>query len=332
MAKKMPTLAGKAISQNGLGLMRLTMPGFALSDEETFKVLRSAVAAGVNLWNGADYYGSPDNNSLHLMKRYFTKYPEDAEKVVFTLKTGMVDRRTLQMDCSPEALRRSYDSAASILGDTKKIDVFGIARIDKNVPVEDTVQALDQMRREGKFAGIELSEVSADTIKRAAQIAKIDMLEAEASLWTTNVFENGVADVCAELGIVLVAHTPLGFGMLTGQMKTLDDVPAPLRQLPRYQPETFPINLRLVNAVEELAKEKQCTTPQLALSWLKSRTVRAGPVIVPIAGARSTERVRENAQTVQLGDADFEKIAEILRSFPVEGYRTMPQMAAVNEY
>lgn len=328
----MPTLAGKTISQNGLGLMRLTMPGFALSDEATFKVLRSAVASGVYLWNGADYYGSPESNSIHLMKRYFTEYPEDAEKVVFTLKTGMVDRRTLQMNCSPAALRKSYDTAASILGDTKRIDIFGIARVDKQVPIEDTVEALDLMRKEGKFAGIELSEVSADTIRRASKVARIDMVEAEASLWTTNVFENGVADLCAELGIVFVAHTPLGFGMLTGQMKTLDDVPAPLRQLPRYQPDTFSLNLRLVNAIEELARQKECSTTQLALSWLKSHTERAGPVIIPIAGARSVERVRENAQSVRLSSSDLEQIAVILRSFPVEGYRTMPQMAAVNEY
>ena len=310
------------------------MPQYALPDAETFNVLKAALAAGVNLWNGADYYGTPDSNSLHLMNRYFTAHPEDADKVVFTVKTGIVDRRTTQMDCTPGALRKCYESANSILDGKKKIDVFGIARIDPNVPVEESVKALEEMRNEGKFSGIELSEVRADTIRRASKVAKIDMIESEASLWSTEVFQNGVADTCAELGIVFVAHTPLGFGMLAGQIKSLDDIPkdSPLRYLPRYQPDTFPINVKLVNAVEKLAKQKQCTTAQLALSWLKSHTQKDGPVVVPIAGARSVERVQENAKTVELTGSDLKAITDILNSFLVEGYRTMPQLAVRNEY
>ena len=310
------------------------MPQYALPDAETFKVLKSALASGVNLWNGADYYGTPDSNSLHLMNRYFTAYPEDADKVVFTVKTGIVDRRTTKMDCTPAALRKCYDNANSILDGKKKIDVFGIARIDPNVPVEESIKALDEMRNEGKFPGIELSEVRADTIRRACKVTKIDMVESEASLWSTEVFQNGVANACAELGIVFVAHTPLGFGILAGQMKNLDDVPkdSPLRYLPRYQPDTFPINIKLINAVTKLAKQKQCTTAQLALSWLKSHTQNGGPVLVPIAGARSEERVQENARTVELTESDLKEIADIQKIFPVEGYRTMPQLAAMNEY
>lgn len=310
------------------------MPQYALPDEETFKVLKAALAAGVNLWNGSDYYGTPDSNSLHLMNRYFTAYPEDAGKVVFTVKTGIVDRRTTEMDCSPAHLRKCYDNAARILDGKKKIDVFGFGRVDEKVPVEESVKALDDMRNEGKFAGIELSEVRADTIRRASKVAKVDMIESEASLWSTEVFENGVAETCAKLGIVFVAHTPLGFGMLTGQFKSLDDIPQDslLRYLPRYQPDTFPINVELVNAVEKLAKQKQCTTAQLALSWLKSHTQRGGPVIVPIAGARSEERVWENAKTIDLTVTDVEEIAGILKRFPVQGYRTMPHLAKRNEY
>lgn len=174
----------------------------------------------------------------------------------------------------------------------------------------------------------------ADTIRRASKVAKIDMIESEASLWSPEVFANSVADTCAELGIVFVAHTPLGFGMLAGQIKSLDDIPAdsPLRHLPRYKPDTFLTNVKLVNAVGKLAEEKQCSTAQLALSWLKSHTQRGGPFVIPIAGARSAERVTENAKTVALSDKDLEGIADIMKSFPVEGYRTMPQLAERNEY
>ena len=310
------------------------MPQYALPDTETFKVLKSALSAGVNLWNGADYYGTPDSNSLHLMNRYFTAHPEDAEKVVFTVKTGIVDRRTLEMDCSPAGLRKFYDNASRILDGKKKIDVFGIARIDPTIPVEESVKALEDMRNEGKFSGIELSEVRADTIRRAFKVAKVDMIESEASLWSPEVFHNGVVDTCTELGIVFVAHTPLGFGMLAGKIKSLDDLPQDslLRYLPRYQPDTFPINVKLVDAVEKLAKEKQCTTAQLALSWLKSHTQKGGPVVVPVAGARSEERVLENARTIELTDNDLEEITNILNSFPIKGYRTMPQLAERNEY
>lgn len=105
----------------------------------------------------------------------------------------------------------------------EKIDVFGCGRVDKNVPIEDTVGALAELVKEGKIGGIQLSEVSANTIRRAAKVAKI-MVEAETSSWLMDVFQNGVAKTCGELGIPMVAHTPLGAGMLTGQIKSLDDI------------------------------------------------------------------------------------------------------------
>ncbi|KAJ9630483.1 hypothetical protein H2203_001004 [Taxawa tesnikishii (nom. ined.)] len=339
----MPTLAGKQISQNGLGLMRLTMPHFQLPDAEAFRVLRCALAAGVNVWNAADYYGTPTANSLHLLNRYFTAYPSDADNVVLCVKTGLVDRRTVRVDCSPSALRRSADAALAILDGKKKVDVFGIprpvqgcpapgtevwltqrtptglSRVDPNVPVEESVRALDELRSEGKFAGLQLSEVRASTIRRAAAVAKIDMVEAEASVWSPMVFENGVAEACAELGII----------------RRLDDLPAdsPLRALPRYQPDVFDGNMKLVRALEKLARAKGCTTTQLALGWLKAHTGKPGmPVVVPVAGARSEEWVRQNAVRVELTGEDFATIEAIQRDFPVLGYRTMPIMAEKNEY
>lgn len=212
--------------------------------------------------------------------------------------------------------------------------MLGPACVDPKVSVEQTVKALDEMMNEGKFCAIKLFEVRADTICRAHQAAKIHMIESEASLWSPEVFRNGVIDTCAELDIVFVAHTPLGFGMLAGQIKSLDDLPSdsPLRHLPRYQPDTFPINVKLVDAVEDLARRKQCTTAQLALSWLKTNSQKGGPVIVPIPGARSEARVQENAMSIDLTDDDLNYITNIMKSFPVEGYRTMPQLAIRNEY
>ncbi|KAI7969204.1 hypothetical protein EIK77_006109 [Talaromyces pinophilus] len=328
-------LAGKEITQNGLGLSRFTQSGFCLPDEETFKVLKAAIAAGVNSWNGADFYGTPDNNSLHLMNRYFSAYPEDADKVVLCIKSGIKDMRTFTMDCSPEALRASVDNALEVLDGKKKIDIFGCARTDPAVPVEESIKALAEMKAEGKIGGIQLSEVRVETIRRAAAVAKIDMVEAEISLWATDVFENGVAAICGELGIVLVAHTPLGAGMLTGQFKSLDDVPENdyHRHFPRWQPENFDKNLLLVEELKTFAKEKGCTASQLALNWIKIQSRKPGmPVLVPVAGSRSVERVYENAEEIDLTDDDITNLSSILDKYPVAGDRYPPVAKALAEY
>lgn len=311
------------------------MPQFQMSDEETFKVLRAALAADVNVWNSADFYGTPEANSLHLLNRYFTEYPGDADKVVLCIKSGLVDRKGMRMDCSASGLRKFADNAISILDGKKKIDIFGLARIDPNVPVEESIKALEELKKEGKFNGVQLTEVAAGTIHRAAGVGKIDMVEAEASLWSPMVFQNGVAETCAEHGIVLVAHSPLGMGALTGTIKNLDDLPkdSPLRFLPRYQPDVYPGNVELITAVEKIAQAKGCTTTQLALNWLKGHSSKSGmPIIVPIAGARSEERVRQNAVDIDLTDDDFREVDSILKSFPVKGLRTMPHLQERNEY
>ncbi|KAJ5090864.1 hypothetical protein N7532_009548 [Penicillium argentinense] len=203
------------------------------------------------------------------MNRYFTQYPEDADKAVLAIKTGIVDMRTFTMDGSPAGVQNFVDRANKIL-DGKKIGVLGCGRADKSVPIKDTVVALAQLVIEGKIGGIQLSEVSASTIRRAAAVAKIDMVVTEISLWTTDVLENGVAETCAELGIPMVAHTPLGAGILTGQIKSLYDMPANdyHRFFPRFQPENFATNMQLVSKIKGLAGLKKCTSAQLALSWI----------------------------------------------------------------
>lgn len=288
-----------------------------------------------SVWNGADFYGTPENNSLHLMNRYFTTYPEDADKVVLTIKSGIKDMRTFTMDCSPEAIRDFVERANAILDGKKKIDIFGCGQVEKNVPIEDTVRTLVELVKEGKIRGIQLSEVSANTIRRAAKVAKIDMVEAEISLWATDVSENGVAETCAELGIPMVAHTPLGGSMLTGQIKSLADMPANDYHgfFPRFHPENFETNLQLVRKVEEIAAKKACSTAQLALSWIKTQSRRDRmPVFVPVAGARSEERVIENATDIPLSEKGMAEIKVILDKFPVAGDRYPPAAAKLMEY
>lgn len=236
----------------------LTSPGAVVPDDEAFVVLKAALTAGVNLWSGADFYGTPDNNSLHLAARYFAKYPEDADKVILCIKSGIVSMQTLTIDGSPKKVQEWVANANKILNGHKKIDVFGICRLDRNVPIEDTVRALSELVEAGEIGGIQLTEVGEASIRRAAAVAKIALVEEEASLWTPEVFENGIAAACGELGIPLVAHTPLGAGMLTGNIKTVADLPAGHypRVFPRFQPDNLEKNLSLVT---ELERCKHCS-------------------------------------------------------------------------
>ncbi|KAI0435994.1 putative aldo/keto reductase [Xylaria telfairii] len=331
----MPVLAGKEVSNNGLGLMRLTARGANIPDEDAFALLKAAISAGVTCWNGADFYGTPADNSLHLLSRYFAAYPEDADKVVICIKTGVVDMRTFSMDCSPQAIRNFAANANSILGGKKKIDIFGIARVDPKVPVEDTIKTLAELVSEGTIGGIQLSEVGPETIRRAASVAKIDMVEAEVSLWAPEIFDNGVAATCSALNIPIVAHTPLGAGMLTGKFRSPDDLEPNdhHRFFPRFQPENFGKNLELVDALNKLAELKECTPAQLALSWIKLQSTKTGvPPLIPVFGARTPARIAENTKDIDITDEDSKEIKRVLASFPVVGTRYPAQAMSLVEY
>ncbi|EAW14866.1 aldo/keto reductase family protein [Aspergillus clavatus NRRL 1] len=332
---RVSSLAGKKITQNGLGLMRLTWVNNPVPDEQAFKVLKAALSAGATVWNAADFYGTPDNNSLHLMNRYFTAYPEDADRVVLAIKSGLASRSPFTLDGSASGIRKFTEDALTVLDGKKTIDIFGLARVDPDVPIEESLKALAELRDEGKIDGIHLTEVKAEMIRRAASVTKIDMVEAEVSLWARDVFHNGVAETCAELGIVLVAHSPLGAGMLTGGTMSLNDLGAdnPTSHFPRFQPENFSRNVKLVEALEDFATAKGCTTAQLALSWVKAQSKRLGmPFVVPIAGARSEARVLENTIDPGLTEDELKSIDAILDSFPVAGERFPAAAARFNEY
>ncbi|KAI1655963.1 Aldo/keto reductase [Daldinia decipiens] len=314
--KAAPTrVGGKAVGPVGFGMLGLTKPWAPVEYPIAVKVLKTALEQGANLWNGGMHYGTPEANSLHLVKYYFEQYPEDASKVVLSVK-GAFGTKT-GPDGSPEGIRASVEEALKVLAGTKTIDVFECARVDPNVSVETSIKALGELVKEGKIGSIGLSEVGANTIRKAHAVHPISAVEIELSLFTPDPLHNGVADTCHELGIPIVAYSPISRGWLTGELRKLDDLPQNdfRRMLPRFQPEVFDQNFKLVEAVEQIAKRKCVTTAQVAIGWV----IRQGAI--PIPGSARVERVIENTKAAELTDRELAEIQRILDTLPISGER-----------
>lgn len=175
--------------------------------------MRASLAAGAIFWNGGEFYGPVNRNSNHLLNEYFTEYPDDADKVVLSIKGGL-DVNEFRPNGSPENIKRSIDACLKVLDGKKFIDLFEPARVDPNTPIEVTVAAIDEYVKAGKIGGISLSEVSAESIRKAAKVATISAVEVEFSLFSTDILSNGIAQACAELEIPVVAYSPISRGLL----------------------------------------------------------------------------------------------------------------------
>ncbi|KKK12444.1 hypothetical protein AOCH_000426 [Aspergillus ochraceoroseus] len=324
----MPQLSNKEVGPIGFGLMGLTWRAKPCSQEQAFETMRAALKNGCNLWNGGEFYGAPEYNSLVLLERYFEKYPEDTEKVILNIKGGATPKSPMP-DGSPENTRRTLDDCMAQLKGRKEIDQFEFARRDPTVPMEVTFGVMNKEYVDtGKIGGIALSEVRVETIHEAVKHTKIQAVEVELSLFSTDVLENGVAAACAQYNIPLIAYSPIGRGMLTGQIKKLEDIPedSMMRRYPRFQPGNFEINLQLVEQVEAMATKKGCTPAQLAINWVRALSRRPGmPTIIPIPGATTVERVEENSKLIELTDEEMEEIDTTLAKFttPVRDIRPL---------
>ncbi|KAL5315796.1 hypothetical protein ACEPPN_016667 [Leptodophora sp. 'Broadleaf-Isolate-01'] len=317
----MPQILGKEVGPIGYGLMGFTWRPTPVPEEQAFAAMKASLAVGCNFWNAGEFYGTPEYNSLHLLNRYFTKYPEDAPKVVLSIKGGLKGRA---LDGSPENIKNSIENCLRILDGAKSIDIFECARVDPNTPIEITLKALKEHVEIGNIGGIGLSEVSAATIRRAVKVTNIVAVEAELSLWSLDILSNGVTQACAEFHIPVVGYSPIGHGMLTGQIKSPDDIPEGdfRRTMPRFSKENFETNLELVRQVQELAKNKDCTPAQLAIAWVKHLSKKDGnPEIFPLPGATTVAQVEENGEEVGLSVSDIEAIDKILQGFEVRGDR-----------
>lgn len=285
--------------------------------------MKAALNSGANLWNGGELYGKPHANSLHLLNRYFTKYPEDADKVVLSIK-GSISPTKFAPDNSEKNIRRSIDECLKVLDCKKFLDLFEPARQDPNVPLEETINAMASYIKEGRLGGISLSEVNEHQIRNAEKIHKVAAVEVEMSLHTPDILSNGVAKTCAELDIPIIAYSPMGRGLLTAALSKPEDMDkSDIRHhLPRFQPGNMEKNAAMGQEVQKVAKAKGCTPAQVALAWVRSYSGKEGfGTIIPIPGSTTKERTIENAVDVTLSDEELKEIDDIMKNTVVAGGR-----------
>jgi len=276
-------------------------------DEESVATIHRALDLGVTFLDTADMYG-PRTNEVLVGKAIRGRRSEAVLATKFGNMRG-ADGAFLGVNGRPEYVRSCCEGSLARLG-VAVIDLYYQHRVDKSVPIEETVGAMSDLVREGKVRFLGLSEASPATIRRAHAVHPISALQTEYSLWTRDP-EQGPLAVCRELGIGFVAYSPLGRGFLTGRFRRFEDLPeGDYRRLaPRFQGDNFAKNLDVLAKVEEISREKGCTPAQLALAWLHAQ----GADVVPIPGTKSRARLEENvgALDVSLSLADLSRIEAV---------------------
>jgi len=227
-------------------------------------------------------------------------------------------------------VRQSIDESIERLGFTP--DLYYQHRVDPKVPIEETYTVLEELRKAGKFKYIGISEPSANSLRKAAKVAKISALQIEYSPWTTDIERNGVLETARELGITIIAYSPLGRGFLTGRYKSPDDFePEDRRRAhPRFSKEHFDNNYKIVEKLEAIAKKKGITPAQLALAWVAAQ----GKDIIPIPGTKSIPRLEENwkSREVTFTPEELKEIRAVIDSANITGTRYPEgQMKAVEK-
>lgn len=304
---------GLIIPNIGLGCMGMTGFGdidtYGKADEkEAIATIHRSLELGGNFLDTADLYG-PFKNEQLIAKAIEGNREEYIIATKFGWEIDDNEQITWKINGTREYVKKSVERSLKNLK-TDYIDLYYMHRLDKNVPVEETVGAMSDLVKEGKIGYIGLSEVSSETVKKAHAVHPISAVQSEYSLFERTVEEKGVLKTLHELGIGFVAYSPLGRGFLSGQIRSIDDLPENdfRRGIPRFQEEHFYKNIELVEAIENMAKEKEITSSQLALAWIISKE------IVPIPGTKRRKYLEENIEVskIILSESDIQKLESIV--------------------
>ena len=312
---KTKSLGNQGLTVPAIGLGCMGMTGFEdrniygpADEKEAIATIHRSRELGGNFLDTADLYG-PFKNEQLIAKAINGK----RDKFIIATKFGWEiddnNKVTWAINGKKEYVKKAVERSLKSLN-TDYIDLYYMHRLDKNMPIEENVEAMAQLVQEGKVGYLGLSEVSSETVKRAHKVHPITAVQSEYSLFERSVEQRGILSTLTELQIGFVAYSPLGRGFLSGQIRTIDDLPENdfRRNIPRFQSEHFYKNIELLNAIENLAAEKNITPSQLALAWILSKG------ILPIPGTKRRKYLEQNiaATEVKLKKADLSKLESIV--------------------
>jgi len=317
---KIKALGSQGLQASELGLGCMGMSDFygKRNDEESTNVIHHAFQSGITFFDTADMYG-PYTNEILVGKAI----KDFRNKITLATKFGIVrdpnDPTRRGINGKPEYVRSAVEQSLKRLN-VEVIDLYYLHRKDPDTAIEETVGAMGDLVKQGKIRGIGLSEVNAETLRKAHRVHPITALQSEYSLWTRDP-EEDVLQTCKDLGIAFVAYSPLGRGFLTGQIKKFEDFEANdyRRFSPRFQGDNFQKNIELVHKIEEMAKKKNCSAAQLALAWVLAQDDN----IFPIPGTKHIKYLDENmgALNVKLTAGELEEIDAIIPKGAASGTR-----------
>eukprot|EP01012_Entosiphon_sulcatum_P034699 TRINITY_DN4405_c0_g1_i1.p1 TRINITY_DN4405_c0_g1~~TRINITY_DN4405_c0_g1_i1.p1 ORF type:complete len:331 (+),score=66.01 TRINITY_DN4405_c0_g1_i1:110-1102(+) len=307
--------SGVKVSPIGLGCMGMSGAYGTVTEEESIATLNAAIDQGCTFWDTADVYGENEVLLAKVLK-------ERRKEVFLCTKFSLAfnEKREISIRGDRAYVLQACDTSLRRLG-VDQIDLYYQHRVDPKTPIEETVEAMAELVKQGKVRFLGLSEASAATIRRAHAVHPIAAYQVEYSPWTLDIEHNEILKTCRELNIAVIAYSPLGRGFLSGRIRSLEDLPEAdwRRHNPRFQGENFEKNLKIVERLRTTAAKKGVSPSQLCLAWVLAQ----GQDFIPIPGTTKRANLAENlaASRIDVSDEENKEIRAIITELGVSGTR-----------